>query len=268
MKYYLTFTILLFSFLALNGQSVSREDVIHSPANLEEAVFHLMKIMPDSSQQNILLMSEDDFIAGSHFRLGMWIRNNWRLWRGGQLANDFKSRGIFHPDDMSGIILTSFFRELHGLDWELDEQIKRIQNYWKEAEEYQYRLENDTAFARQEKIIFENSIRQENEELKLEFPIGTYMKVRIDYSECGLHTYIIGEIIDWRVGGVKIIGNLGVTEKGSEIEAEYLEAKIRIVEFMDMEKKERVEGHYTRANNDELWVNVSEINFEYRIKND
>ncbi|MCL2098351.1 MAG: hypothetical protein FWH23_06295 [Bacteroidales bacterium] len=98
MKYYLTLAILLFLCLALNGQNVSRKEMKYKPVNLEEAVIQLTKILPDTTQQKVLSMTENEFLAGSHFGLGMWIRNNWRLWRGGKLANEFKSKGIFHPD--------------------------------------------------------------------------------------------------------------------------------------------------------------------------
>src|SRR5215475_10336081 len=99
-KYYLSLVFLVFSFLALNGQSVSRKEMKYKPINLDEAVLQLAKILPDTTQQQILSMTEDEFLEVSHFGLGMSIRNSWRLWRGGKLADYFKSKGIFHPDDM------------------------------------------------------------------------------------------------------------------------------------------------------------------------
>jgi len=254
MKYYLTLTILLFSFLVLSGQEVSRAEMKYKPTNLEEAVIQLTKILPDTTQQKILLMTEQEFLGGSHFGLGMWIRNNWGLWRGGELAKEFKAKGIFHPDDMSGIILTSYYRQLHNQDWELDKQIKFYQDYWKETQEYQYRLENDTAFARQEKNKYESAIRERNEKLKMEFPIGTRVKVWVDHSDFALRTQIIGEIVDWRVK-VSKGGWLGVSQKGPQIENERLEAKVRVIEFMKPKKKKRIE-RYNKMTNNELWVNV------------
>jgi len=254
MKYYLTLTILFFSFLTLSGQEVSKKEMKYKPINLEEAVIQLTKILPDTTQKKILSMTEEEFLGGSHFGLGMWIRNNWGLWRGGELAKDFNYKGIFHPDDMSGIILKCYYRQLHNQDWELDEQIKFYQNYWKETREYQYRLENDTAFARQEKIKYESSIRERNEKLKLEFPIGTQVKVWVDHSDFALRTQIIGEVVDWRVK-VSKGSRLGTSRKGPEIESEYLEAKVRVVEFMDIRKKKRIE-RYNKMTNSELWVST------------
>jgi hypothetical protein len=254
MKYYLTLTMLFFSFLALNGQEVSKAEMKHKPASLEEAVTQLTKILPDTTQQKVLSMTEEEFLGGSHFGLGMWIRNNWGLWRGGELAKEFETKGIFHPDDMSGIILTSYYRQLHNQDWKVDEQIKYYQDYWKATQEYQYRLENDTAFARQEKNKYESSVREGNDKLKMEFPIGTRVKVWVDHSDFALRTQIIGEIVDWRI---KVVngGHLGTSQKGPKIERERLEAKVRVVEYMNIKKKKRIE-RYNKMTNNELWVNV------------
>jgi len=257
MKYYLTLTILFFSFLALHGQNVSREEMKYKPVNLEEAVLQLTKILPDTTQQKILSMTEDEFLAGSHFGLGMWIRNNWSLWRGGELVNEFKSKGIFHPDDMSGIILKCYYRQLHNQEWELDKQIAFYQNYWKESQEYNYRLINDTAFALQEKSRYESAIRERNEKVKIEFPIGTQIEVWVDHSFFGKGTQIIGEIVDWRVA-VSKGGTLGSSRKGPEIEYERLEAKIKVIEFLDIRKKKKIE-RYNKMTNNELWVNAGSM---------
>ncbi len=254
MKHYLTLTVLLFSFLALNGQEVSKAEMKYKPANLEEAVIQLTKILPDKTQQEVFSMTEEEFLGGSHFGLGMWIRNNWELWRGGELAKEFNAKGIFHPDDMSGIILKCFYRQLHNQDWELDEQIKFYQKYWREVQEYQYRLENDTVFARQEKNKYESSIRERNEKLKQEFPIGMKVKVWVDHSDFAKRTQIIGEIVDWRTT-ISKGGNLGTSRKGPEIENERLEAKVRVIEYMNIKKKKRIE-RYNKMKNNELWVSV------------
>ena len=67
-----------------------------------------------------------------HFGLGLWMRNNWGLWGGSRLAQAFNRLGIQHPDDMSGIILQSFWRELNGQPIRLEDQIARYQAYWQQ----------------------------------------------------------------------------------------------------------------------------------------
>lgn len=258
MKYYLTLTILLFSFLALKGQEVSKAEMKYKPANLEKAVIQLTKILSDTTQQKILSMTEEEFLRGSHLGLGMWIRNNWGLWRVGKLAKEFNTKGIFHPDDMSGIILKCYYRQLHNQDWKLDEQIKFYQNYWKETQEYQYRLENEMEFARQEKNKYESSIRERNEKLKMEFPIGTRVKVWVDHSDFAKRTQIIGEVVDWRVT-VSKGGYLGASRKGPEIEDERLEAKVKVMEYLNIKKQKKIELHNKMKDN-ELWVSAGLMN--------
>jgi hypothetical protein len=65
-----------------------------------------------------------------HFGFGLWMRNNWQLWGGSRLSKYFNSLEIYHPDDMSGIILVSYHRYLNNKDIQLDEQIKYYKDYW------------------------------------------------------------------------------------------------------------------------------------------
>src|ERR1043165_5754617 len=121
-------TILTIIFYLLSvaawGQTNSKSDLKYKPKTLDEAVLQLEKTHHDTTKQKIRAMTEDQFIGNSHMGLGMWVRNNWGLWAGGELSKYFKSIGIFHPDDMSGIILTSFYRQLKGQDRQLEKQVK------------------------------------------------------------------------------------------------------------------------------------------------
>lgn len=106
-------------------------DTVYIPKNLEDCFTQIDKILPDSIRQSILTMTEDQFSARMHMGFGMWMRNNWGLWKGSRLSKYFNAKGIYHPDDMSGIILDSYYRNLTGKDINLDDQIKHYQNYWK-----------------------------------------------------------------------------------------------------------------------------------------
>jgi hypothetical protein len=65
-----------------------------------------------------------------HFSLGMWLRNNWNLWRGGPMVDFFKEHGIWHADDMSAIILCSYTRMLKNEDVKFEEQVQFYKDYW------------------------------------------------------------------------------------------------------------------------------------------
>jgi hypothetical protein len=110
---------------------------IYIPENLMECFKQLKVILSAEAVGEIENMECcNDVAPRYHFGLGMWIRNNWGLWGfennpNSRLRIYFNHLGIEHPDDMSGIILTSFWRHLNHLPIKLDEQIKQCQNYWK-----------------------------------------------------------------------------------------------------------------------------------------
>lgn len=66
-----------------------------------------------------------------HFSLGMHIRNTWGLWKGGNdLTNYFNSIGIYHADDMSGMILYCYVKMLRGDVIRFDEQVQKYKQHW------------------------------------------------------------------------------------------------------------------------------------------
>lgn len=97
------------------------------PETLEECFVELEKFLSEEELEEFKGTKEDD-LAGYHFSLGSWIRNNWGLWLDSPLARYFRGIGIDHPDDMSAIIITSFHHWLNNKDIGLQEQVKYYQN--------------------------------------------------------------------------------------------------------------------------------------------
>ncbi len=64
-----------------------------------------------------------------HHSIGLWIRNRWGLWGGSDLATSLENLGLRHPDDMSAVILTSFWRYLHNRPLGLLEQVEEFRRY-------------------------------------------------------------------------------------------------------------------------------------------
>jgi hypothetical protein len=103
------------------------------PKNLEECYVELKKI---EDLDSWLKKSEETASAEAHHGIGRYIRNEWMLWKGeGELFNWFKSNEINHPDDMSGIILASFYRYMKGQDIKLDELIEEHAEYYLDDKE-------------------------------------------------------------------------------------------------------------------------------------
>lgn len=99
------------------------------PNNLNEALESLAIMLPQDDLNWIDNCAETDMIR-LHSGLGRWLRNNWGLWQGSNLSRYFNNLDINHPDDMSGIITTSFWRYRHNQPLQLDEQIQHYKDYW------------------------------------------------------------------------------------------------------------------------------------------
>ncbi|MEX0997950.1 MAG: DUF6794 domain-containing protein [Flavobacteriaceae bacterium] len=100
------------------------------PKDINEAVHQINTFFTDSIRNEIKSLSENEFSSRAHFSLGMRLRNNWGLWGGSRLAVYFNNIGIFHPDDMSGILLISYHRHINDKDLEIDKQIDYYKKYW------------------------------------------------------------------------------------------------------------------------------------------
>jgi hypothetical protein len=107
------------------------------PETLEECYIEL-----DQSEglDQWLAETEDSAIAAYHSTTGRWLRNSWGLWTDSKLKQWFISIGITEPDDMSGIILRSFYRYKKGLDINLDEQIEKIKHFYENYEDNFFKL--------------------------------------------------------------------------------------------------------------------------------
>jgi hypothetical protein len=108
---------------------------IYIPKDLEDCFKQIDSFWDDSTKVKVKQWTEGEFIGRAHHGFGMWMRNNWQLWGGSRLSKYFNDLGIYHPEDMSGIILDSYHRYLTGNDIKLEEQIKFYQDYWKKANE-------------------------------------------------------------------------------------------------------------------------------------
>ena len=107
---------------------------VYIPKDLDDCFIELQKMLPANLIDEMRKSSERDMIL-YHDNLGRWLRNYWALWSGSRLSQYFNGLGISHPDDMSGIILKSFWRHLHSQPINLDEQIETTKEYNRRAAE-------------------------------------------------------------------------------------------------------------------------------------
>lgn len=103
---------------------------VYIPNDIEDSFRQINTFWADSTKTKLMKLTEDEFSGRLHMGFGMWMRNNWQLWGGSRLSKYFNEKGINHPDDMSGIILNSYYRHLKNQEIKLDEQIQYYKDYW------------------------------------------------------------------------------------------------------------------------------------------
>ncbi|GAA4825272.1 DUF6794 domain-containing protein [Algivirga pacifica] len=138
--------ICIFSIL-VNGQENKFEldsiNGVYIPNDLEDCFVQINAFWSDSTKQQVTEWTEDEFVGKAHMGFGTWMRNNWRLWGGSRLSKYFNDMGIYHPDDMSGIILISYHRYLNDTDIQFKKQVKYYQVYWKKAKREQKKFQKE-----------------------------------------------------------------------------------------------------------------------------
>lgn len=110
---------------------------------LDEAHSRLEKELDEKTLREIdSLESKDDMIL-YHHSIGMYIRNNYGLWSAdSELFSYLRGLGLRHPDDMSSVILESFWCKRHGVEYDLSGEVKKYKEYW-ELVQKQEKEENE-----------------------------------------------------------------------------------------------------------------------------
>ena len=111
MKYLVTFCMCFISFVAF-GQIKNTDMKKEKPKNLTECIQMLDKTLKKEDKEYIKTLTEDEFFMESHFTIGMGIRNEWIRNGNPELVTFFLDQGVEHLDDMSAMILTSYYRHL------------------------------------------------------------------------------------------------------------------------------------------------------------
>ena len=88
----------------------------------------------------------DSMLANINHGTGQWLRNSYGLWGRTCLVEYFREMGIFHPDDISAILLTSFHRFLNGQELDVEQQVEMYKAFWKYERGMEYRLEDSLSW--------------------------------------------------------------------------------------------------------------------------
>jgi hypothetical protein len=120
-------SVILLGLIISTSLLANRINRRHSIKNITEAMMQLDKVYSDKNKIEIFEMSESEYITKSRFSIGLWIRYRWGLSQGSKLSKYFNDLGIFHPNDMSVIIVQCYYRHLHHQDLELNKLVSYYQ---------------------------------------------------------------------------------------------------------------------------------------------
>jgi len=101
------------------------------PNNLEET-YKIIDNLDIVGKKDWLKTNEEESISISHMGLGMWVRNNFKLWEEkSELKNWFiDNYFIDHPDDISSIILMYYHQKKNGDKIDLNILLNKFYSHW------------------------------------------------------------------------------------------------------------------------------------------
>ena len=131
MKHLITFCVSIITFTAF-GQIKNTDMKKEKPKNLTECIQMLDHILKKEDKEKAKTLTESEFLIETYFGTGMGIRNEWIRSGNPELVKFFLDQGVKHLDDMSAMILTSYYRHLLGKEIDFEGQISA---YKKQAEQ-------------------------------------------------------------------------------------------------------------------------------------
>ncbi|MBX7204572.1 MAG: hypothetical protein K1X81_04060 [Bacteroidia bacterium] len=130
------------------------------PRNISESIIQLDSCTNDTIKKWIKCVTEVEYISALHFSFGMHLRNNWGLWAESDLSKYFNSLGIYHPDDMSSIILKCFHQFVNTGTYSFKEKVNYYKEYWTKLKQREDRTNQINALKHKETKRFVDSLNE------------------------------------------------------------------------------------------------------------
>jgi hypothetical protein len=102
------------------------------PKTVAEAIQTLEVMVPPAQRKSLMERSEAEALTEAHFGLGMYIRNNWFRSGKSDLPRLLGEAGAKSMDDMSALILSAYWRHLHGRSFDLAREAGCYRDWWAE----------------------------------------------------------------------------------------------------------------------------------------
>ena len=111
------------TFLPPTHSAPARCDV---PRTLAEAHDALARLVAPELVRELASRTEEE-IRADDLRIGLWMREFWGLWNRGALRDHLAGLGLLHPDEMSELVLVTWWRHIHDRPLRVDEEVARLQ---------------------------------------------------------------------------------------------------------------------------------------------
>lgn len=105
------------------------------PIDIAESIIQLDTCTNDTIKEWVKCTTQDEYVSTLHHGFGMHLRNTWGLWAESELAKKFNSLGIYHPDDMSSIILRCFHQYVNTGNYSINDKVEYYKAYWEKLKE-------------------------------------------------------------------------------------------------------------------------------------
>lgn len=104
------------------------------PNTPDEAFVALDSLLSAQDRRSFMHKPERQAVLDAHFAVGMYIRNYWFRHGGSTLPGVLYRAGARSLDDMSSMVLTSYWRHLNHKPIRLKEQGSCYKRWWREAD--------------------------------------------------------------------------------------------------------------------------------------
>lgn len=104
------------------------------PNTLEEAYRSLDASLKQADRLEFMQRPEREAVLEAHFGVGLYIRNQWLRSGKSALVKVLHEKGAQSFDDMSSMILHSYWRHSNGKPIQLDEQGSCYRKWWSEQQ--------------------------------------------------------------------------------------------------------------------------------------
>lgn len=104
------------------------------PNTLDEAFAALDAMLTPPVREEFKKLPEQEATVRAHMSVGLYIRNEWFRHGGSRLPGYLHKLGARALDDMSDMVLTSYWRWLNGQPIRIEEQGACYQRWWKEQQ--------------------------------------------------------------------------------------------------------------------------------------